>query len=102
MLSHVKETIKDWMDKCKGIKLFLPLLMNPSTVSTCFEYQKHYSMKTKCVRPDTKNADNKTFAFLTNSDKLLMASSTKVCILSWRFEMMLIREIQRVGKEDFK
>lgn len=60
MLIHVKETIKDWMDKCKGIKLFLPLLMNPSTISTCFEYQKHYSMKTKCVRPDKKNADNKT------------------------------------------
>ena len=64
MLIHVKETIKDWMDKCKGIKLFLPLLMNPSTISTCFEYQKHYSMKTKCVRPDNAdNADNKTFAF---------------------------------------
>lgn len=63
MLSHVKETIKDWMDKCKGIKLFLPLLMNPSTISTCFEYQKHYSMKTKCVRPDKNNADNRTFAF---------------------------------------
>lgn len=68
MLILVKETIKDWMDKdmmdkCKGIKLFLPLLMNPSTVSTCFEYQKHYSMKTKCVRPDKKNADNRTFAF---------------------------------------
>lgn len=77
MLSHVKETTKDWMDKdmmdkCKGIKLFLPLLMNPwlnftipnpSTVTNCFGYQKYYSMKTKCVRPDKKNADNETFAF---------------------------------------
>ena len=68
MLSHLKETIKGWMDKdmmdeCKGIKLFLPLLMNPSTVTTCFGYQKQYSMKTKCVLPDKKNADNETFAF---------------------------------------
>lgn len=51
------------MVKCKGIKLFLPLLMNPSTVTACFGYQKHYSMKTKCLSPDKKNAHNETFAF---------------------------------------
>lgn len=74
--------------------------MNPSTVTTCFGYQKHYSMKTKCVWPDRKNADNENFA----SDKLrqtahgIVEKGMHLKLEIWTENT----EIQRVGKEDFK
>lgn len=90
MLGHVKKHSKSsgqrYNGQMQGIKLFLPLLMNPSTVTTCFRYQKLLDEKKNAFNEIKRTLTTK-LSHLTNSDKPRAHGIVeKGMHLNWRFD----------------